>query len=103
MSKFLIKTTEQWRCDTESEAKQLIESAQKDSSFTLTKHASEYKERKQKGELIDAWYRVTLTKTFTDEKEPDVTATVSYNTSYGAFPSPVTREDNEDSETLEYY
>ena len=38
--KFLIKTVEQYRVGTEEEAKQLIESAKKERSYTLAKYSS---------------------------------------------------------------
>lgn len=92
MSRYLIKTVEQYRVDSETEAKTLIEEAKKDKGYTLAKYSSEYKERKQKGEVIDAWYRVTLNKNFTDEREPDCTVNITYQIDEGAFPSPVTEE-----------
>ena len=71
MSKYLIKTTEVYRCDLEQEAINLIEAAKHDPRYTVTKHSSEIKYTKQKGEIVDEWRRVTVTKEFTDEKEPD--------------------------------
>ena len=79
MSKYLIQTTEMYRVDSESEAKNLIEDAKTSSIYELKKYTSEYKERKQKGEVVDAWWKVVLTKTFTDEKEPMGSAEVGYN------------------------
>ena len=96
--KYLIKTVETLRVATEEEAKAVIEEAKKDHNFTLSKYSSEYKCTKKKGEIEDEWYRVILTKDFTSEKEPDCTATVSYNTDYGVFPSPVTKDEEEDEE-----
>ena len=87
MSKFLVKTTEQYRADSEGEAKQLIESAKADSKYTLSKYSSEYKTIKSKGEVVDDYYRVTLVKQFTSEKEPDSTVSVTYDVQQGAFPS----------------
>ena len=49
-----------------------IEEAKKDSQYTLSKYSSVYKERKQKGEVIDAWHRVSLTKTFDDAEKKEV-------------------------------
>ena len=46
--------------------------------FILKKYSSEYKEKKQKGEVIDTYYKVTLTKAFTDEKEPEFRTEISY-------------------------
>ena len=44
-----------------------------------------YKERKQKGEVIDAWHRVSLTKVFDDEKEPISSVSIEYDTEGSAF------------------
>ena len=71
MSKYLIKTTEVYRCDSEQESIDLIETAKRDHKYTVTKHSSEIKATKQKGEIVDEWRRVTITKEFTNEKEPD--------------------------------
>ena len=86
--KYLIKTVETYRVANEAEAKQLIESAKSDRSYTLSKYSSEYKCSKAKGEVVDEWYRVILTKDFCNEKEPDTTATVTYTVEQGAFPEP---------------
>ena len=96
MAKYLIKTVETLRVATEDEAKAVIEKAKKDRNFTLSKYSSEYKCSKAKGEVVDEWYRVILTKDFTSEKEPDCTTTISYNVEVGVFPDPVSREDEED-------
>lgn len=79
MSKYLINTVETYRVDSEGEAAALIEEAKKSNKYTLSKYSSVYKERKQKGEVIDAWYRVSLTKVFDDEKEPIGSTTVEYS------------------------
>lgn len=75
MAKYLIKTTEIYRCDTETEAEQLIDESKKAMAYTLIKSTSEAKDNKKTG---DNWVRVTLTKVFTDEKEPAETISVSY-------------------------
>lgn len=93
--KYLLKTVETYRVATEDEAKKLIETAKKDSNFTLVKYLSEMREQKSKGEVIDSWYRVTLTKAFTDEKEPDCNVSINYQSFAGAFPSPINEEDEE--------
>lgn len=74
--KYLIDTTEIYRVDSEAEADQLLETAK--ASGVLNKYSCVYKERKQKGEIIDSWYRVTLNKKFTDEKDPATQITISY-------------------------
>lgn len=76
--RYLIQVTETYRVDSEEQVMKMIDEAKKDNRFLLLKHTSQYKERKQKGEVIDAWYKVTLTKGFTDEKEPEATATINY-------------------------
>ena len=80
MSRYLIKTVEQYRCDSESEAKALIEEAKKSHQYSLAKYSSEVKNTKAKGEIVDEWYRVTLTKNFTSEKEPIEQISVDYKT-----------------------
>ena len=93
--KYLLKTVESYRVATEKEAKDLIETAKKDPHYTLVKYLSEVKEQKSKGEVIDSWYRVTLTKAFTDEKEPDSTVNIEYKSYAGTFPDPIKEEDEE--------
>lgn len=76
--KYLTQVTETYRVDSEDQVKEMIEEAKADGRFQLLKYTSQYKERKAKGEVIDAWYKVTFTKGFTDEKDPEVTATINY-------------------------
>jgi hypothetical protein len=76
--KYLIQTVETYRVDKEDEAKRMIEEAKSDNHFILKKYSSEYKEKKQKGEVVDTYYKVTLTKAFTDEKEPEFRTEISY-------------------------
>ena len=77
--KYLISTTEIYRADSETEAVQLIEDAKKDNHFILSKYSSQFKERKQKGEVVDSWYQVSLKKAFTDEKEPEFSTHITYS------------------------
>ncbi len=83
MSKYLLKVEEIYRADTEAEAAQIINDAKQDSRFTLSKYSSVKRERKQKGEVVDEWIRVSLTKTFDDEKEPVNQVDISYDVSDG--------------------
>lgn len=83
MANYLIKTTEEHRADSETEATALINAAKADSRYILAKYSSVKKERKQKGEIIDEYYMVTLVKVFDDPKEPCGEATVEYK--IGAF------------------
>jgi len=82
MSKFLVSTVETYRVDTDDEAKTLIEEAKTSSMFELGKYSSEYKEQKSKGEVVDSWYRVILTKKFNAEKEPSQHIKVDYDVDY---------------------
>lgn len=78
MSKYLVSTTETYRVDSESEATRAIEEAKKENSYTLSKYTNEHKERKSKGEVIDEYWKLTLTKNFNDIKEPNSIITVDY-------------------------
>ena len=76
--KYLIETTEVYRCDSEDEAKTLIEQAKRTS--VLKKYNCVAKEKKQKGEVVDSWFKLTLTKSWDDEKEPCGSTSVAYGT-----------------------
>ena len=75
---YLISTTEVYRVISEEAAQKLIDEAKADTSYKLIKYNCEYKERKAKGEVIDDWFKVTLFKKFTDEKEPEVMTNIIY-------------------------
>lgn len=77
--RYLIEVTETYRVDSEKEAEDLIQAAKKSSRYDLSKYTCVYKERKQKGEVVDSWFKVTLTKKITDEKEPERTMFVHYS------------------------
>ena len=93
MSTFLTKVVETYRADSEAEAKALIEEAKKDNHFVVSKYNSEVKTVKAKGEVIDEYRRVTITKDITSEKEPDIQMKLSYQ-SYG-FNEDTVADDNE--------
>ena len=76
---YLIETTEIYRVDSEDEAKELIEGAK--CTSTVAKYSCIYKEKKTKGEVVDSWYRVSITKKWDDEKEPCGATRVSYGMS----------------------
>jgi len=94
--KYLVRSVETYRVESEAEAKKTIEDAKKDKTYTLSKYSSEYKCTKAKGEVVDEWYRVILTKDFNIEKEPDTYIEVKYNAEAGFFPNPVKEEETED-------
>lgn len=70
MSMYLIKTTEQYRCDSEEEAKNFIEEQKKSTQYEMTKYSSELRQVKMKGEVVDEYYRVQIVKNFDSEKDP---------------------------------
>lgn len=88
MSKYLCQTQEIYRVNSEAEAAKLIEEAKSDNRFTLLKSSTEYKTVKSKGEIIDEYWKTTLTKLFTDLKEPDCSVDVTYTVENGYFPEP---------------
>ena len=98
MSTFLTKVVETYRADSEAEAKALIEEAKKDGHFVVSKYNSEVKTVKAKGEVIDEYRRVTITKDITSEKEPDVQMKLSYQQSYGFNEDAVADEDEGESD-----
>ena len=76
--RYLIQTTEVYRADTEPEVQGLIQEAKEAREYVLAKYSSEKKEVKAKGEVVDEYHKVQLTKVFTDIKDPDVQADVIY-------------------------
>jgi transcriptional regulator of aromatic amino acid metabolism len=76
--RYLIQTQEVYRADTDVEAQGLITEAKQAGEYELAKYSSEKKEVKAKGEIIDEFYKVTLTKLFTDIKEPGERVTITY-------------------------
>lgn len=75
MLKFLIKTTTEYRVETESDANSLHEELEqfcKEKEYTLTSWNQNYKCRKQKGEIIEEYYQVKATIQFNDIKEPEL-------------------------------
>lgn len=81
MSRYLVTTTEVYRIDSEDEVEAFIAEAKK-ANYELKKYTSEYKETKSKGEVLDSWFRVTLTKGFNVEKDPASQVDVKYEVSF---------------------
>ena len=76
--KYLIETTEVYRVDSEDEAKVVVEEAKQTS--VVSKYNCVYKCKKQKGEVVDEWYKVSIVKKWDDEKEPCGSTAVKYGT-----------------------
>lgn len=79
MSKWLCKVTEEYRCDSDSEAMEIIEEAKQNGMYELKKYTNDYKERKAKGEVVDAYHLVSLVKVFNDPKEPAEKFSIEYS------------------------
>lgn len=61
----IMKMVEEYRVETEEQAKALIEQVkaqEADGGYELTSYTSTLKEKKSKGETIDSFYLVKLTK-----------------------------------------
>lgn len=76
--KYLLAVTEKYRVSSEDEALKFIDEAKNDKSYVLNKYTTQKKEVKQKGEIIDEYVVVSLTKIFNNEKEPTDEIVVSY-------------------------
>ena len=75
----IYEVIEKHRKSTEEEVEELIKEAKESRDYILLKYTSEYKEKKQKGEVVVSWYRVILTKGITDEKEPERDVSIIYD------------------------
>ena len=73
MIKYLIKSTQEIRVETEEDAdalhKQMAAEAD-EIGATLTSWNEAKKEKKSKGEVLDEWFICKYTLTFEDPKEP---------------------------------
>ena len=69
MKKMLLKTTDIYRVDDETEAVEMIQNYKNNQAtdgYTLTKAGYVLKNKKAKGEIIDSWAIVTIEKTFNE-------------------------------------
>lgn len=76
--KYLVSTVETYRVASEREVETILEAVKNDPKYDLAKYSCVYKETKQKGEVVDSWYRLTLTKVFCNEKEPSGNTEIIY-------------------------
>lgn len=83
MARHLINVTETYRVNSEDEVARMIKEAKENDTFELIKHGSVKKERRKNGEIVDSWYKLSLTKLFNDEKEPESEISIEYKN--GAF------------------
>lgn len=79
MAKYLINTVETYRVDNETEVQQILENAKADHKYELIKYNCAQKDIKVKGEIVDSYFKLSLTKSFTSEKEPERQVEITYN------------------------
>lgn len=70
MAKVLMRRTEMWRCDTESEAQEVIKAATAEGG-ELTKKTIEVKTKKAKGQVVDENLRVTVQVDYAGQFDTD--------------------------------
>lgn len=76
--KYLISTTEVYRVDNIEEVEALQEQVKSDGRFEVDSFSYKAKNKKQKGEIIEEWYQVSVKKAFNDEKDPFAHVSVEY-------------------------
>ena len=78
MSKYLCSVVENYRVDTESEVDELIEEARSSRIYDLKKSSAQKKEVKAKGQIVDEFFAVSLTKNIQNPKEPEIQVELKY-------------------------
>lgn len=78
MSVYLCSTVETYRADYEHEADELINFARESKLYDLKKSNVQKKEIKAKGEIVDEFFLVSLTKNIQDPKNPEVNVKLNY-------------------------
>lgn len=64
-----LKVTEEFRAESEEEAKAAVEKYQKEGlekGFSIIKWSADYKTKKSKGEIIDSGYLLKITRQLSD-------------------------------------
>lgn len=82
MSKYLCNVVETYRVESEAEADALIEEARNNSIYNLTKSSITHKEVKQKGEVVDEYFLVALTKFIQEHKNPTTSINLTYDVEF---------------------
>lgn len=77
--RYLIEVTEKIRVGTVAEVEKLHSELKQDGMFTLKKFEYTHKEIKEKGEVVEEYELVKVTKVFNVEKTPDSEITVEYS------------------------
>ena len=80
--KYLINTTEVYRLDSMEAVEALQEAVKADNRYEVSSFTYKAKCKKQKGEIIDEWYQVSIKKVFNDESDPASNVDVNYEVSF---------------------
>lgn len=70
MSRYLTQTVETYRVNTEEEVKETLEEFKAAAAYEVKKASYEKKQVKEKGEVVDEYWILSVTKVFNDAKEP---------------------------------
>lgn len=76
--KYLVNATEVFRVGSIEEVEALQEEVKTDGRYELASFSYKYKCTKQKGDIIDEWYQVTIKKVFNEEKDPCTVVEIGY-------------------------
>jgi hypothetical protein len=76
--KHLIYTTEVYRVDDMDAVDSLREDVEADGRYAVSSFTYKAKCKKEKGEIVDEWYQVSVKKIFNDEKDPMSAVDVHY-------------------------
>lgn len=76
--KHLIYTTEVYRVDDMDAVDSLREDVEADGRYAVSSFTYKAKCKKEKGEIVDEWYQVSVKKIFNDEKDPMSAVDVRY-------------------------
>lgn len=71
MGKYLIKTVETYRVATEAQVEEMIAQFKTENIYDIKSTTYSRKEVKEKGEIVDEYYLLSVTKIFNDCKSPD--------------------------------
>lgn len=78
MSRYLTQTVESYRVNTEEEVDSTLEEFKAAAEYEVKKATYEKKQVKEKGEVVDEYYMLTVTKLFNNQKEPETYVEIKY-------------------------
>lgn len=79
MSRYLTQTVETYRINTEEEVKETLEEFKAETGYEVKKASYEKKQTKEKGEVVDEYWILSVTKIFNDPKEPYSKVNIVYD------------------------